>query len=64
MTEDGKEVKSKMIASCGFLETELRQFSRKEGVTLADSVETLGIDLRTRAKRLGAKEQARRKSAR
>ena len=49
-----------MIASCGFLEDELRQCS-KEGVTLADSVETLGVDLRTRVKKLGAKEKARRK---
>ena len=32
-----------------------------EGVTTADSVETLGVDLRTRVKRLGAKEKARRK---
>ena len=45
MTEDGKEGKSKMIASCGFLENELRQFSREEGVSLVDSVETLGVDL-------------------
>ena len=50
-----------MIASCGFLEEELRQFSKEEGVTLAGSVETLGVDLRTRVKRLGAKENARRK---
>ena len=50
-----------MIASCGFLEDELRQCSREEGVTMADSVETLGLDLRTRVKRLGAKEKARRK---
>ena len=33
----------------------------KEAVTLADSVGTLGVDLRTRVKRLGAKEKARRK---
>ena len=50
-----------MIASCGVLENELHQVSREEGVTLADSVETLGVDLRTRVKRLGAKEKARRK---
>ena len=50
-----------MIASCGFLENESRQFSREENVTLADSVETLDVDLRTRVKRLGAKEKARRK---
>ena len=61
VTENGKEGKSKMIASCGFLENELRQFSREEAVTLAESVETLGVDLRTRMKRLGAKEKARRK---
>ena len=48
-----------MIAICGFLENELSQFS-KEGVTLADCVETLGVDLRTRVKRLGAKAKARR----
>ena len=45
VTENGKEGKSKMIASCGFLENELRQFSKEEeGVILADSVETLGVD--------------------
>ena len=44
----------------GFLENELSQFSG-EGVTLADSVETLGVDFRTRVKRLGAQEKARRK---
>ena len=43
-----------MIASCGFLEDERRS-------TMADSMETLGVDLRTRVKKLGAKEQARRK---
>ena len=31
VNESGKEGKSKMIASCGFLEHELRQFSREEG---------------------------------
>ena len=44
--ETGKEGKSKMIASCGFLKEELRQCSTEEGVTTADSVETLGVDLR------------------
>ena len=51
VTENALEGKSKMISSCGFLENELRQFSR-EGVALADSVETLGVHLRTRVKRL------------
>ena len=63
VTENGKEGKSKMT-SCGFLENELSQLSKEEGVTLADSAETLGVDLRTRVKRLGAKEKARRKNAR
>ena len=40
-----------MIASCGFWEEELRQFSKEEGVTLADTVETVGVDLRTREKK-------------
>ena len=48
-----------MIASCGFQENELSQFSKEEGVTLADSVETVGVNLRTRVKRLGAEEKAR-----
>ena len=30
VTENGKEGKSKMIAFCGFLENELRQFSKEE----------------------------------
>ena len=58
VTENGKEGKSKMIPSCGYLES---QFSKEEGVTLADCVETPGVELRTRVKRLGAKEKARRK---
>ena len=48
VTENGKEGKSKMIASCLFLENELSQISKEQGVTLADSVETLGVDLRER----------------
>ena len=50
-----------MIAPCGFLEDELRQYSREDGETMAGSVKTLGVDLRIRVKKLGAKEQARRK---
>ena len=61
VTENAKEGKSMMIAQCGFLENELRQFSREEGVTPADSVETLGVDFRTRLKSVGAKEKARKK---
>ena len=33
-----------MIASCGFLENELRQFSREEGVAMGDSVDFLGVN--------------------
>ena len=61
VAENGTEGKRKVIASCGFLEDELRQCSKEEGVTLADSVETLRVDLRMRVTRLGAKEKATRK---
>ena len=60
LRKERKEGRSKMIASCGFLEDELRQCS-KEGVTMAASVETLGVELRTGVKMLGVKEKARRK---
>ena len=49
-----------MIASCRFLEDELRHCS-KEGVTMADTVETLGVALGTSVKSLGAQEKARKK---
>ena len=52
-----------MIASCGFLENELSPYS-KEGVTLADSVETLGVDLRTKVKSLGVKKKRGGRNAR
>ena len=51
-----------MIASCCFLEDELRQCSKEEGLTFTDSVETLGVDLRRSVKRLRTKEKARRKN--
>ena len=57
VTENGLDAKSKMIASCGFLENELGQFS-KERVTLADSVETLGVDLRTKVKKFRGKRKS------
>ena len=38
----------------------MRQYSKEEGVTMADSVETHGVGLRTQIKRLEAKEKARR----
>ena len=64
VTENGKEGKSKIIASRGSLEEKLRECSQEEGQILADSVETLGVDLRTKIERLGAKEIARRKKCR
>ena len=63
VTENGREGKRKMIASCGFLEDELRQCSKEEGVTMADSVETLGVDLRTRVKNVERKKKRAGKSA-
>ena len=56
-----EEFKSKLITSCRYLEEELQECSRKEGVTMSESVETLEVDLRTQTKQLGAKEKARRK---
>ena len=61
VTENGKEAQSNMITSCGLLEDELRQCSKEAGLTMADSVETLGVDLRAKVKRLEVKEKARRK---
>ena len=57
VTEDGKEGKIKMFASCGFLENELRQFSREEGVTMADSVETLGVDFENQSQNVGSERK-------
>ena len=61
ITEGEKDVKSKVIASCGHLEETFQECSKREGVGLATSVESLGVDLKTRTKQLGAKEEARRK---
>ena len=61
VTVNGKEGKCKRTASCAFLENELRQCSKEEGVTMAESVETLGVDVRTRVKRLGAKKTSEEK---
>ena len=60
VTENGKEGKSKMIASCGFLDAELRQFSKEEGVTLADSVETLG-GLENKSQEVGSERKNEKK---
>ena len=49
-----------MIASCGLLENELRQCSKEEGVTLAGSVESLGVDLRT-SQEVGSQSKSEKK---
>ena len=43
-----------MIASCGFLENELRQYSKEEGVTMADSVETFGRRVENKSREVGS----------
>ena len=50
-----------MIASCSHLEAKFQECSKREEVERANSVETPGVDLRTRTRQLGAKEKARRK---
>ena len=59
--KEGVKLSVKTIASCGFLEKELSQFSKEEGVTLADRVETLGVGLRTRIKKLGGERKSEKK---
>ena len=49
-----------MIASWGLLENELSQFRKEEGVTLADGVKTLGVDLRTRVMGLGSESEKKK----
>ena len=50
ITEGGKAGKSKVITSSRYLEEGSQEFSKKKGVVMATSVETLGVDLRTRTK--------------
>ena len=49
------EEKGFQLSSCSYLEEKLQECS-KRGVCLATSVETFGVDLRTRTKQLGAKD--------
>ena len=63
LTVDGKEGKSKVIVCCKFLEGSFKNHIEEEGVGLADSVETLRMDLMTRKKKAGAKEKARRRTS-
>ena len=43
-----------MIASCGFLEDELRQCSKEEGVTVTDSVENTWSALENESQEVGS----------
>ena len=61
ITEGGKEGKGKVIAACGYVGQKFQECSNREGAGFANSAETLGVDLRTRTRQLGAKEKARRK---
>ena len=45
----------------GIWKETFQECSRREGAGLATRVETLGVDLRTRTKQLGAKENAKKK---
>ena len=47
--------------SCRYLEERFEECSKQEGVVMATSVVTLGVDLRTRTEQLGATEKSRRK---
>ena len=62
VNETGKEGKSKMIASCRFQENELSQFSKEERVTLADSVETLGVRLENKSQEVGSERKSDKKN--
>ena len=57
ITEGGKEGKNKVIVAVW----NFQECSKREGVSIAISVETPGPDLRTRTKLLGAEEKDRRK---
>ena len=59
IAEGRKEGKSKVIASCSYLE-ENQENCSKEGVEMSTKVDMLGVDWRKRTKQLVAKEKARR----
>ena len=49
-----------MIASCGFLEDELRQCSKEEGVTVTDSVENTWSAFENESQEVGSSRKTRR----
>ena len=50
-----------MIASCGFLEDDLRQCSKEEGVKMADSVETFGRRFENKRQEFGSERKSETK---
>ena len=58
VTENGKEGKSKMIASCDFLENGLRQFSKEEGVTFGRWRGNFGRRLENKSKKAGSQRKS------
>ena len=59
--ENWKEGKSKMIASCRFLEGELRQCKKGEGVTLADKCGNAWSGLENQRQEVGSKRKSEKK---
>ena len=65
ITEGGKEGKSKAITSCRYLEERFQEWSKKEELVQATTVEMRGVDLKTRTNQLREREKrSERKSAR
>ena len=54
---------NKMTALCRFLEDELRQCSKGGGVTMADSVETLGVGFENESKEFGSRRKSEKEEA-
>ena len=51
LTEEGREGKSKVIASSKFLESKLWMLCKDEGIEISDFLEYLGMDIRNQTKR-------------
>ena len=52
ITEEGNEEKSKVMASCSYLEEKFQECSKREGVGLTTTVEIKRVDPRTSTKPL------------
>ena len=50
-----------MIASCGFLEDELRQYSKEEGVTMADKCGNAASRLENQSQEFGSERNSEKK---